>query len=226
MNGGDEIKNKKEKTILDISVPVRPGMPLWPGDPPVEFERTGEIGVAGGANLSLISMGAHAGTHVDAPLHYITGGKSIDEAPLSALVGPARVIEARGGPDGSISAEELAGKGIERGQRILLKTTNSALWRKGAFQERFIHLSASAAEFLAGKRILALGIDYLSVSGSGDDALVHRRLLEAGIWIIEGLDLTNARPGDYELICLPLRLDGLEAAPARACLRPLGNASV
>ena len=212
------------KTLLDISVPVRPGMPLWPGDPPVEFEQTGEIGAEGVANLSRISMGAHAGTHVDAPLHFIPGGKSIEDAPLSALVGPARVIEllSAGGPGGSIAAEELAGKGIERGQRILLKTANSALWRSRVFHERFIHLSVSAAEFLAGKGIRALGIDYLSVSGFMEDqSLVHRRLLEAGIWIIEGLDLTEAPPGDCELICLPLKLSGLEAAPARACLRPI-----
>ncbi len=208
-------------------------MPLWPGDPPVNIERIEDIRAGGESNLSRISMSAHAGTHVDAPLHYIPEGKGIGEMPLAALVGPSRVIEAHGGPDGSIEAEELAAKKIKRGQRILLKTPNSSLWRMPAFYERFVHLSVSAAEFLAEKRIRALGIDYLSVSGymKGDGPVVHRRLLTAGIWIIEGLDLTAARPGDYELICLPLRMEGLEAAPleaapleaapARACLRPL-----
>ncbi len=215
---------RKKQPLIDISVPVRAGMPGWPGDPPVDIEWIGDIRAGDAANLSRIALGSHAGTHVDAPLHYLPDGKSIGEMPPDALVGPARVVEARGRADGSIPARELETKGIRRGQRILLKTDNSLLWGKPErFHERFVHLSVAAARFLARMKILALGIDYLSVSGyMKDEAQVHRALLEAGVWIIEGLDLRGVRPGRYELICLPLRLEGTEAAPARALLRPTG----
>ena len=216
---------RTKPSLIDISPPVRAGMPRWPGDPPVSIEWLEDMRAGGAVNLSRITLGAHAGTHVDAPLHYLPAGRSIDKMPLDALVGPARVIEARGRADGSIAKEELEAKDIKRAERILLKTDNSLLWeRPGPFRERFVHLSVAAARFLARKKIRAVGIDYLSVSGyMKDEARVHRALLEAGVWIIEGLDLSGARPGQYELICLPLRMEGLEAAPARALLRPLGR---
>ena len=208
--------------LIDISVPVRAGMAVWPGDPPVELEQMQAIEKGDEANISRIAMGAHSGTHVDAPLHYISGTEGIDEMPPDALLGPARVITLSGGARGEIGQKELEAHGIGRGERILLKTANSAFWRArhDLFHEEFVHLGAAAAGFLAAKKIRAIGTDYLSVGGyGGEGALAHRVLLEAGIWIIEGLDLSDAAPGSYELICLPLKIEGAEAAPARAYLR-------
>ena len=140
--------------------------------------------------------------------------------PIDALIGPARVIGIKGQADGSVTKEELEAWDIKRGERILLKTANSALWRKPGFHKRFVHLQAAAAKFLACAGIRAIGIDYLSIGGyKKDEAEVHRVLLASGIWIIEGLDLSRTPTGDYELVCLPLKLMGLEAAPARALLR-------
>ncbi|MDA8174705.1 MAG: cyclase family protein [Nitrospiraceae bacterium] len=213
--------------LIDISIPIKPGMPLWSGDPQVEIEKLYGLAKGDEATVSRISMGVHTGTHVDAPLHYLADGPGIGEMPPGALTGPARVIEILGGANKEIQKEELERHGIKQGERILLKTTNSALWHQPSKEQDFskefyIHLGAKAARFLAQRKILAIGIDYLSIGGcTGDSgAQVHRILLEAGIWIIEGLDLSLATPGNYELICLPLKLQGLEAAPARALLRP------
>ncbi len=200
-------------------------MAVWPGDPRVELEKLQDIEAGDEANVSRITMGAHSGTHVDAPLHYIPGATGIAGIPPGALLGPARVILAKGtnGGSGEIGQEELETQGIRQGERILFKTENSALWGRspGLFRKEFIHLGAEAANFLAQKKVRAVGIDYLSVGGLSGGPLVHKILLEAGIWIIEALDLSMAVPGDYELICLPLKIEGLEAAPARAYLRPL-----
>ena len=217
--------------LIDISVSIRAGMAVWPGDPPVETERLQDIEKGDEATVSRIIMGAHSGTHVDAPLHYMAAGAGIDDMPPDALVGPARVIDVRGGASGGsgkkIGKAELERHNISQGERILLKTTNSGLWRTRSskesndhFHKEFIHLGADAALFLATKKIRAIGIDYLSIGGYMEDgAPVHKMLLGAGIWIIEGLDLSPAAPGSYELICLPLKMKGLEAAPARAYLR-------
>ncbi len=217
-------RNPSSGGFMDISVPVRAGMAVWPGDPRVELLRFQEIVRGDEANVSRIAMSAHCGTHVDTPLHYIPGAADTGSMPPGALIGPARVIKAQGGRSGRIGKRELEAHGIRQGERILLKTGNSAFWREsaGLFHKEFEHLGAAAADFLAKREILAIGIDYLSVGGcGGEGALVHRKLLEAGIWIIEGLDLSRVAPGAYELICLPLRIEGLEAAPARALLRPL-----
>ncbi|MDA8156477.1 MAG: cyclase family protein [Actinomycetota bacterium] len=217
--------------LIDISIPIKPGMPLWPGDPQVEIEKLYDVAKGDEATVSRISMGVHTGTHVDAPLHYFADGKSIGEIPPDALVGPARVIEVHGGANKEVQKEELERLGIKQGERILLKSANSALWKiqiapKEFNKEFYMHLGPEAARFLAQMKIRAVGTDYLSIGGcaGGSGAQVHRILLEAGIWIIEGLALSQAAPGNYELICLPLKLLGLEAAPARAYLRPLSLA--
>ncbi len=212
--------------LIDISVMIRPGMAVWPGDPPPIIKKLQDIGSGDEANVSLIVMGAHCGTHVDAPLHYIPGADGIDKARPEALFGPARVIEVRGGNRGEIGKEELEKLDIREGERVLFKTANSGLWKNGGkrqcFHEGFVHLGAGAAKFLAERKVIAAGIDYLSIGAyTGDGALVHRILLDAGIWIIEGLDLSEAPPGNYELVCLPLKIEGIEAAPARAFLRSL-----
>jgi len=206
--------------LMDVSVPVRPGMVSWPGDPELQIRRVKDFERGDDHVLSSLSMGAHAGTHVDAPAHFIRGGDTVDRAPLSVLVGPARVLEIRD-PE-SIKAAELEGHEIKPGQRILFKTRNSAFRNDPEFHRDYVHVSLEAAEYLARSAVLLAGIDYLSVGGyNPQNTAVHLALLENGIWLIEGLDLCSVAPGNYELICLPLKLFGAEAAPARVLLREL-----
>lgn len=206
---------------IDITLPLRNGMVRWPSDEPLRVERTHGLERGDGYNLSRVSMSLHAGTHVDAPLHFLPGGSGIDDMPLAATVGPARVIEIR--DTAAIGPEELEEHGIRAGERILFKTANSERARgTDAFLEDYVHLTLPAARHLAERRVLAVGVDYLSVGPFAEGAQeVHVALLEAGIWIIEGLDLSGVEPGDYELICLPLRFERGDGAPARAILRPL-----
>ena len=194
----------------------------WPGDPPVWIRRVKEAGRAGSSStLSHLSMGSHTGTHLDAPAHFLRGGRTIDRMPLEAVVGPARVIEIR--DPKVVSEDELRKNLLRRGERILFKTRNSArCWTSRSFTREFIHLTAESARFLVGLRPLCVGVDYLSVGGwKQDGAQVHRALLGAGVWIIEGLNLAGVRPGRYDLICLPLKIAGGDGAPARAVLRKL-----
>jgi arylformamidase len=201
----------------------------WPGDPRVVVERRLAMARGDPANLTALSLGAHAGTHVDAPLHYIDGGEPVDAMPLEVGLGPARVVAVRPRRGSSaIAAEDLAPARLRAGERVLLKTKNSpAAWRSDAFVEDAVHLSLEAARLLASRRVALVGIDYLSVGGyrAGDGAAVHRALLEAGAWIVEGLDLTRAPAGPCELVCAPLRIAGAEGAPARVLLRPTRRAA-
>ena len=206
---------------IDVSVPLHSGMVHWPNDPPIRIERIRDLERGDPCTLSALSMGSHTGTHMDAPLHFIRGGRGLDEMPLSAVIGPARVIAIRD-PD-SITPDELRAHRICRGERILFKTRNSArCWTADGFVEDFVYLSTAAAELLAERRVRTVGIDYLSVGGyrEKNGVAVHRTLLGAGIWIIEGLNLSQVRPGVYELLCLPLKIERSDGAPARAVLRP------
>jgi arylformamidase len=158
---------------------------------------------------------------MDAPLHFIRAGKGLDEMPLTAAIGRARVIEVYD-PE-SVKPDELRPHGIRSGERVLFKTGNSArAWHEDAFVEDFVYVSQEAARYLAARRVGTVGIDYLSVGGFRKDGVeTHQALLEAGIWIIEGLDLSQVGPGEYELICLPLKIKRSEGAPARAILRAI-----
>lgn len=206
---------------IDVSVPLRTGMVHWPGDPAVVIRRTADMERGAPANVSRLSMGSHTGTHMDAPLHFLPTGRGLDAMPLDTTVGPARVI-AIAHPQ-AVTREELARHRIRHGERILLKTRNSRRrWERDAFIKDFVAIAKDAARYLAGRRIRCVGIDYLSVGGYDDDgADIHRTLLTAGIWIIEGLNLSRVPPGSYELICLPLRMVRSDGAPARALLRSL-----
>ncbi len=190
---------------IDVSTPIENGMITWPGDPPTVIGRAADFERGDQFRVSVISMGAHAGTHVDAPLHFLPNGTSIDSLPPAALIGPARILEFEGA--GDVGAGELARHSIRAGECILFKTRRPAA---GAGC-----LSAEAARHLTAAGVAAVGVDQLSIGGPD----THRILLTAGVWVIEGLQLAGAAPGPCELICLPLRLAGAEGAPARAILR-------
>lgn len=208
---------------IDVSVAIREGMVHWPGNPPVRVEKTEEMARGDAADVSKISLGVHTATHVDAPSHFKVGGASIDQMPLEACVGPARVIAIR--DPVQITVTELEPYGIAAGERILFKTANSPrAWRSTAFVEDAVYISVEAARWLASRQVRTVGIDYLSVGGfaANNGVQVHEPLLAAGITIIEGLDLTEVPPGPCELLCLPIKILGGDGAPARAFVRPRG----
>jgi arylformamidase len=206
---------------IDISVRLRSGMVRWPDNPPVRIERILDMEQGDVANVSKISMGSHTGTHMDAPLHFIREGDGLDEMPHNAAIGRARVIDIHD-PE-SVKPDDLDPHGIRRGERILFKTQNSARsWPSAAFIEDFVYVSQEAARYLAAREIQTVGIDYLSVGGFHTDGVeTHQALLEAGIWVIEGLDLSRVEPGEYELVCLPIKIERSDGAPARAILRAI-----
>ena len=210
---------------IDVSVPLHTGMVHWPDNPPVTIERELNMEHGDTCNVSKMSMGTHTGTHMDAPIHFIRAGIGIDQMPLTAAIGRARVIEI--GDPVSIKPEELMGHNIQRGERILFKTRNSArCWQTDDFVEDFVYIAHEAAQYLASLGAQLVGVDYLSVGGSHvDGPETHQALLGGGVWIIEGLNLSQAEPGIYDLICLPLRIVGGDGAPARAILRRADSAS-
>jgi arylformamidase len=193
----------------------------WPGDPPVRFSHALSMERGDPCTVSLLELGAHTGTHMDAPAHFVPGGRGIDDMPPDASVGPARVILVHDRE--SVKVDELVGHSLQPGDRVLLKTYNSEYcWEADGFVEDFVYLSAPAARYLVERQVRLVGIDYLSVGGfNADGQETHRALLDAGIWIIEGLDLKRVPPGRVELVCLPLKIAGGDGAPARAFVRPL-----
>ncbi len=205
---------------IDITVPLRTGMVHWPADTPISIKKTVDLERGDGYTLSKIVMGTHSGTHMDAPRHFIKVGRGIDDLPLDVASGRARVIEIKD-PE-SVKAGELMPYRIRRGERILLKTRNSAsVWKTNEFVEDFVYLTHEAADLLAGRGVALLGIDYLSVGSPQHGTYVHQRLLGAGVWLLEGVDLSRVAPGRCELVCLPLRIAGGDGSPARAIVRPV-----
>lgn len=205
---------------MDISVPLKDAMVHWPGDPAVSVRRARDMDRGDSVNLSQISMGAHTGTHMDAPLHFLPLGDGIDTVPLETVMGRARVLEIK--DEESIKPEELARHRIRRGERILFKTRNSPrVWQSDRFVDDFVYISDAAADYLVDRGVRLVGVDYLSVGSAKGGSYVHKTLLSGGVWLIEGLDLSPASAGKYDLVCLPLKLVGGDGAPARAVLRPL-----
>jgi arylformamidase len=207
------------KKWIDISVSLRSGMVHWPDNPPVKIERMKDMDKGAVCNVSVMSLGAHTGTHMDAPLHFFKNGKSLDKLPLEATIGPARVVEIKDRE--MVRPDELRAHNLRRGERILFKTRNSSrCWKTDAFVENFVYISREAARHLVDRGIRTIGVDYLSVGGFRRDGLeTHRILLGAEVWIIEGINLSKVKPGNYELVCLPLKVLGGDGAPARALLR-------
>jgi len=204
----------------DISLPVAPNMPVWPGDPPIRVERFSSIRWGHEFNASYLELSTHSLTHVDAPRHFFEEGLSVDRLPLDVLIGPAVVAEPR--PEGDlISATDLGQLGIRDTERLLIKTRNSALWAGGPyeFEQAFVSLTRDAARWLISKKIKLVGVDYISIEAlNAREPAVHRTLLENEVVVLEGLNLSHVPEGRYQMICLPLKvLDG-DGAPARVVL--------
>lgn len=211
--------------IYDVSVPISAATPTYPGDPGIEISQWAAIANGDAANVSLLHFGAHTATHLDAPAHFIEGASKIDATPLDTLIGPARVMLMADDVD-AIKAHHLHAQTIEGATRILFKTRNSAFWSDAArgFREDFTYITPDAAHALVQSGVRLVGIDYLSVEKFRAERYeTHEILLSNGIVIVEGLDLREVAAGDYELICLPLKIAGGsgDGAPARAVLRTL-----
>ena len=204
--------------IYDISVAIYPALVTWPGDPKPRVTVVKTIAEGGSSNLSEIAMGSHTGTHVDAPAHFADGAATIDQVPLEILVGPAKVVDMTG--RAVIRAEDLRKARVKGSTRLLLKTDNSKLWADSTFHEKFTYIDPKAAKYIVEAGVKLVGVDYLSVERPHTATHpTHHAFLDAGVVIIEGLNLAEVKAGRYELICLPLKVTGAEAAPARVALR-------
>ena len=208
--------------IYDITVPIRPGMPIYEGDPAVEIEAWSAFAKGDSANVSFLHLGAHTGTHVDAPAHFIENAGRIDSLPMDVLIGPARVVSV---PDNytEIDPDFLKDCQLDQVERVIFHTRNSDFWNEG-FRKDFTHLLPEAAELLVSQGIKLVGTDYLSIEKfhSGHHR-THLTLLSKGVVIVEGLNLSGVPAGDYELICLPMKIAGGagDGAPARVVLRTI-----
>ncbi|HYN82597.1 MAG TPA: cyclase family protein [Gemmatimonadaceae bacterium] len=204
--------------IYDISTPVQAGGVVYPGNPEITIEAQQAISRGAGANVSSVALGSHTGTHVDAAKHFFDDGQTVDRIPLDRLIGRA-ILLAFGDDLMSIGAADLERQEIGSHTRVLLKTRNSSLLRRPEFVKDYTYLAPDGAEYLVRRGVELVGIDYYSIEQfhSGHHR-THLTLLEKSVVIVEGLDLSEPPPGEYELICLPLRLAGLDGAPARAVL--------
>lgn len=209
------INNIKTKKVIDISMPIKRGMINYPGNP--EFEVETSKSLIGSSFISKIIMGSHTGTHIDAPRHAAEDAAGVDEISLEKLIGVCRVLDFINVTE-SIKVEDLENKNIKAEERILVKTKNS-IRGFSQFYEDYIYLDSEAAKYLAEKKIMFFGIDYLSVKKKGStDNRAHTELLSKGIPIFEGLDLSKVSEGEYFFIGLPLKLTGLDGSPTRAIL--------
>jgi arylformamidase len=204
--------------IYDISVPIRSGGLVYPGNPEVDIALQQAVAKGAGANVSTIRFGSHTGTHADAARHFFDDGQTVDRIPLERLIGPALLLSF---PDDirSVGAAELRAHDIKGQTRILLRTRNSAFLSQKEFVKDYTYLAPDGSQYLVDQGVELVGIDYLSIEQfhSGHH-LTHRTLLERSVVIVEGLDLSVPPPGEYQFICLPLRIEGCDGAPARAVL--------
>jgi arylformamidase len=201
------------KRVYDISVGLHNAMQAFPGDPPPDIKRILSM-PKDPANVSMMCMGTHTGTHVDPPIHFIEGGYTVDHIPLDHLYGSAEVVDLTG-VDVAIKRKDIE---HVRSRIILCKTRNSELWNFSEFKENYVYLEEDAARWAVEHNVNTIGIDYLSIASFHAGATVHRILLGGGVTVIEGLDLRNIKPGQYTLACLPLKIVEGDGAPARAIL--------
>ena len=209
-----------ERKLRDVSLTIHPGMPVWPGNAPVTFDTVKSISQGASSNVSALHIGTHTATHVDAPRHFIEGAPGVDSIAPGILVGPARLLQL---PDAHhVDRSALESANLDGVSRLLLGTRNSALLRAAQLDMDYAFISADAARYIVELGIRLVGIDYLSIEEYQKEGRpTHHILLGAGVVIVEGLDLAGVPPGDYELICLPLKLKDADGAPARVLLREL-----
>ena len=206
--------------IIDITTPVSPRSVMWPGDDPPYHEFTSHTDRGDPSTVSRWSLSAHTGTHVDARMHFVPGGWTIESLELSRTVGPCRVVDLTHVED-RIGRADLEAAGIAGHARVLLKTpsSNLGLLGRGEFEEGYVAISREAAEYLVEIGAEMVGVDYLSVEPFEDKEFnTHHTLLGADVVILEGLLLSDVEPGEYFLVCLPLKLAGSDGSPARAIL--------
>jgi len=203
--------------VYDVSVPLSEDMPVFPGHPRFKLQPSMRISKGDRANVSEFTITSHTGTHLDAPFHFEEEGETIDNVPIKKSCGAAKVLELSVSRE--ITANDLKPYHISEGDRILFKTRNSSLWKKKVFSEDYVYLTPQAAQYLASVKVLLIGVDYHIPEALHDtERPVHHTLLGNNIVILEGLNLTGVPEGEYFLLCLPLRIEGGDAAPARVVL--------
>ncbi|HZD85638.1 MAG TPA: cyclase family protein [Gemmatimonadaceae bacterium] len=204
--------------IYDISVPIRSGGLVYPGNPEIDISLQQAVAKGASANVSTIRFGSHTGTHADAARHFFDDGQPVDKIPLERLIGPALLVSF-GDKVLSVGAAELREHDLKGHKRILLRTRNSALLSQKEFVKDYTYLAPDGAQYLVDLGVELVGVDYLSIEQfhSGHHR-THRTLLAQAVVIVEGLDLSAPAPGEYQFICLPLRIEGCDGAPARAVL--------
>jgi arylformamidase len=205
--------------VIDVTLPISADMLTWPGDPSVEILPSHRLARGDSANVSELKMGTHTGTHVDAPFHFIDGAPGVDQIPLLSLYGTAAVVDVRDVED-TIGPDEV--KRVPDGaRRVLFQTRNSEIWRDPSprFPEHYVSVTPDGARALVDVGVMLVGVDFLSVEKRGSPGHpTHVTLLEAGVVIVEGLNLSDVEPGDYTIACMPLKLAGMDGAPARVFL--------
>ena len=209
--------------LYDVTVPISDTVPIYEGDPPASIKTESSMARGDAANVTSLCFGAHTGTHVDAPNHFINGSRRVEDLDVAKLIGPCRVAEI---PYDVIAIEPAHLPELNGVKRLLFKTRNSAFWStpEDGFRTDFTYITPEAARVLADAELDLVGIDYLSVEKFGStDFATHKILLEKEIVLLEGVDLREVEPGDYELICLPLKYVGStgDGAPARTILRKM-----
>ena len=207
-------------TIYDISLTISPSLPTWPGDPALELVQIASMDKGAHANVTRISAAVHLGTHVDAPHHFLNDGRTVESMSLEVLTGPCYVTQLPDGVD-AITAEVLDRTEITAAmKRVLFGTSNSHWWKNGEtkFQTDFVAITEDGAKWLVQHGVQLVGVDYLSVAPYGDSVPTHTVLLQAGVVVVEGLNLSQVSRGFYDLYCLPLKIAGSDGAPARAIL--------
>lgn len=209
---------------IDVTYPIEVGMPHWPGQPPVSLERVSDMQQGDSANVSVLKLSLHTGTHMDAPLHFLKEDKDITHAPLEAMFGSLRIAYVPGVD--TVHTEDVEKfeerLGELRGGHLFFKTDNSKRnWLNESFTQDYVAVAPDAARYLADKNIGLVGMDYLSVAPFKDTTPTHQILLGAGVWVVEGLDLRGVEEGQYEMVALPLKVSGGEASPARVLVRKL-----
>lgn len=204
----------------DITLTISPDIVVWPEDPPVEIFRASRIEDGEVANVTRINMSVHTGTHIDAPYHFIREGQTVENIDINLLTGRVYVLHL---PDADLITLDMVENSPipPRTKRVLFRTRNSDHWASGehrAFDTGYVALSPEAADYLIGRGVKLIGVDYLSVAPFNDVATTHQILLGSGIVIVEGLNLSEVSQGRYTLYCLPLKIAGADGAPARAIL--------